>query len=161
MAAYLLAWMVFTGVMFFGIPRSDRALQLVFGSLTMLFFLLGLSHLVALDDEDKGETVEKIAGWVGIVCGLSAIYAGEYSVCCCCCVVFLIVCSPLCFAPLWFSFAGPCCAVLLLIVLPLFVFPFSGFANLNGWPKTWEKPDKNEALLAAENKKDMEMVATH
>ena len=37
MSAYLLMWGIFTGVMFLGTLRLNRALQVVFGTLTILF----------------------------------------------------------------------------------------------------------------------------
>ena len=40
MAAYLAIWGVFTAVMFIGTLRLNHALQVVFGSLAILFFLL-------------------------------------------------------------------------------------------------------------------------
>src|SRR5256885_3773335 len=40
MAAYLAMWGLFTLVMFVGTLRLNRALQVVFGTLTILFFLL-------------------------------------------------------------------------------------------------------------------------
>ena len=40
MSAYLAMWGLFTGVMFLGTLRLNRALQVVFGTLTILFFLL-------------------------------------------------------------------------------------------------------------------------
>jgi succinate-acetate transporter protein len=70
MAAYLFIWGIFTLVMFFGTLKLNRALQFVFGSLTLLFFLL------ALGDATENQTLAHIAGYEGIVCGLSAIYAG-------------------------------------------------------------------------------------
>src|SRR5947209_4252946 len=45
MAAYLAMWGLFTGVMFIGTLRLSRALQVVFGSLTILFFLLAFGDL--------------------------------------------------------------------------------------------------------------------
>jgi uncharacterized protein len=69
MAAYLFMWGLFTGVMFIGTLKLNRALQVVFGTLTILFFLL------ALADETGNASVKQIAGYEGIVCGLSAIYA--------------------------------------------------------------------------------------
>ncbi len=44
MAAYLFMWAVFTGAMFLGTLRMNRALQVVFGSLALLFVLLGLGE---------------------------------------------------------------------------------------------------------------------
>src|SRR5947207_8054787 len=42
MAAYLAMWGLFTAVMFIGTLRLNRALQIVFASLTILFFLLAI-----------------------------------------------------------------------------------------------------------------------
>ncbi len=70
MAAYLSTWGVFTGVMFVGTLRLNRALQVVFGLLTILFFLLAAG--AATGDA----AVTRVAGWEGILCGVSAIYAG-------------------------------------------------------------------------------------
>src|SRR6266404_2672950 len=44
-AAYLVMWGIFTGVMFIGTLRLNRALQFVFGSLTVLFFLLAIGDI--------------------------------------------------------------------------------------------------------------------
>ncbi len=68
MAAYLFIWGLFTMVMFFGTLKISRALQFVFGSLTLLFFLLALSDITG------SSALKQIAGWEGIVCGLSAMY---------------------------------------------------------------------------------------
>jgi len=69
MVAYLVMWGIFTGVMFIGTLKLNRALQVVFGSLTILFFLL------AIGDGTGSVVVTRIAGIEGIFCGLSAIYA--------------------------------------------------------------------------------------
>jgi succinate-acetate transporter protein len=71
MAAYLAIWGIFTAVMFLGTFRLSRALQFVFGSLTILFFLLAYEHFAAVGDGFKHFT-----GYEGIICGLSAIYTG-------------------------------------------------------------------------------------
>ena len=71
MAAYLAMWGLFTGVMFVGTFRLNRALQVVFGTLTILFFLLAYAHFAR-----PGEGFEHFAGYEGIVCGFSAIYTG-------------------------------------------------------------------------------------
>jgi len=68
MAAYLFMWGLFTAVMFFGTLKMNRALQFVFASLTILFFLL------ALADATGNTLLKQIAGYEGVVCGLSAIY---------------------------------------------------------------------------------------
>lgn len=70
MAAYLFMWGLFTFVMFIGTLKLNRALQVVFLTLTILFWLL------AYRDFYGDATVGKIAGYEGIFCGFSAIYAG-------------------------------------------------------------------------------------
>ncbi|MDY0268294.1 acetate uptake transporter [Trichloromonas sp.] len=70
MVAYLTMWGLFTAVLFIGTLKLNRALQFVFGSLTILFFLL------AIGDATENHLIKTIAGWEGIVCGLSAIYTG-------------------------------------------------------------------------------------
>jgi succinate-acetate transporter protein len=70
MALYLMMWGIFTGVMFVGTLKINRALQVVFGSLTILFFLL------ALGDATGSTFIKEFAGWEGIFCGASAIYTG-------------------------------------------------------------------------------------
>ena len=71
MAAYLALWGVFTAVMFLGTFRLNRALQTVFGTLTILFFLLAIGDYTAASAGFKHAT-----GWEGIICGLAAIYTG-------------------------------------------------------------------------------------
>ncbi|RKY22897.1 MAG: hypothetical protein DRP62_07035 [Planctomycetota bacterium] len=69
MVAYLFLWGVFTFVMFIGtLKLKNPALQFVFGSLALLFFLL------ALGDHTGNATIKHIAGYEGIICGLSAMY---------------------------------------------------------------------------------------
>ncbi len=70
LAAYLAVWGLFTLVMFIGTLRLNRALMFVFGSLTVLFFLLAAGH--AFD----APGVLTLAGYEGIICGLSAMYTG-------------------------------------------------------------------------------------
>ena len=69
MGWYLLLWGIFTGFMFIGTLTLNRATQVVFGSLTILFMLL------ALGDFTGNHTITTIAGFEGIFCGLSAIYS--------------------------------------------------------------------------------------
>ena len=66
---YLLLWGIFTLFMFIGTLKHNRATQVVFGSLTILFILL------ALGDFTGNHTITTIAGFEGILCGLSAIYS--------------------------------------------------------------------------------------
>ena len=68
MAAYLVMWGLFTSCMFIGTLKLNRALQFVFGSLAILFFLL------AIGDATGNAAITRIAGIEGIICGLSAIY---------------------------------------------------------------------------------------
>jgi uncharacterized protein len=70
MAAFLGLWGVFTAVMFIGTLKLSRALQFVFASLTVLFFLLVAVKL------GENPALEHFTGYEGIVCGLSAIYTG-------------------------------------------------------------------------------------
>lgn len=70
MVAYLVMWGIFTGCLFLGTLRTSRALQFVFISLTVLFFLL------AAGDATDDAGIKTFAGYEGIVCGLSAIYTG-------------------------------------------------------------------------------------
>jgi succinate-acetate transporter protein len=70
MIAYLVIWGIFTGLLFFGTLRISKALQFVFGSLTILFFLL------ALGDATGNAGLKTFTGYEGIVCGGSAIYTG-------------------------------------------------------------------------------------
>jgi len=69
MGFYLLIWAVFTGGMFIGSLKHNNATKMVFGSLTILFLLL------ALGDFTGSATIKMIAGFEGLVCGLSAIYS--------------------------------------------------------------------------------------
>jgi succinate-acetate transporter protein len=71
MAFYLVCWGLFTGVMFVGTLRLNRALQFVFLSLTILFFLLAYGEVGGVSSGFKHFT-----GYEGIICGLSAMYTG-------------------------------------------------------------------------------------
>ena len=70
MVAYLSIWGLFTFCLFFGTLRLNKALQFVFGSLTILFILL------AVGDATGNTSIKHLAGYEGIICGLSAIYTG-------------------------------------------------------------------------------------
>ena len=71
MAAYLAMWGLFTAVMFLGALRLNRALQVVFGTLTILFFMLSMGDFTGASPGFK-----HLTGYEGIFCGFSAIYAG-------------------------------------------------------------------------------------
>jgi succinate-acetate transporter protein len=62
-------WGLFTFFMFIGTLKISRALQFVFLSLAILFFLLSAG------DFTGSEAITRIAGYEGIICGFSAIYA--------------------------------------------------------------------------------------
>ncbi len=68
MAAYFFMWGLFTFVMFFGTLKTNRTLQFVFMSLAVLFFLLTARELTG------STNLGVIAGYEGIICGLSAVY---------------------------------------------------------------------------------------
>ncbi len=68
MVAYLMMWGAFTAVLFIATLKLNRALQVVFGLTTLLFFLL------ALGDFTESMTIKRIAGYEGVMCGFAAIY---------------------------------------------------------------------------------------
>jgi succinate-acetate transporter protein len=70
MGAYLALWGVFTGILFIATLKINRALQAVFATLTLLFFLL------AMGDITGSAALKTFAGYEGILCGGLAIYAG-------------------------------------------------------------------------------------
>ncbi|MFI5133414.1 MAG: acetate uptake transporter [Chitinophagales bacterium] len=70
MVAYLIMWGIFTGLLFIGTLKISKALQFVFVSLTILFFLL------ALGDITGNASIKTFTGYEGIICGASAIYTG-------------------------------------------------------------------------------------
>ena len=67
-AAYFFMWGLFTFIMFFGTFKTNRVLQFVFLSLAILFFLLTARDITG------NTTIATIAGFEGIICGLSAFY---------------------------------------------------------------------------------------
>jgi uncharacterized protein len=71
-AAYLFMWGLFTLYMFIGTLKATRALQVVFLTLTILFFLLAAGNY--LGAAGAGAGILRIAGYEGILCGFSAIY---------------------------------------------------------------------------------------
>ena len=70
MIAYLVIWGIFTFLLFIGTLKISRALQVVFATLTILFFLL------AVGDATGNAGLKKFTGYEGVFCGLSAIYTG-------------------------------------------------------------------------------------
>ncbi|MCW3984682.1 MAG: acetate uptake transporter [Candidatus Bathyarchaeota archaeon] len=69
MAAYFFMWGLFTLAMFFGTLKKNRAIQFVFGSLFVLFFMLTARELM-------GNPVwfNVVTGIEGVICGASAVY---------------------------------------------------------------------------------------
>ena len=70
MGMYFIMWGIFTSVMFIGTLKGSRKLQVVFFTLSILFFLLAMARFTGSD------ILVKIAGYEGIICGASAIYTG-------------------------------------------------------------------------------------
>ena len=68
MGWYLLLWGILTLFFFIGTFTMSRALQFVFGSLTILFLVLSLSDFTGL----TWLTIS--GGIIGIICGISAFY---------------------------------------------------------------------------------------
>jgi succinate-acetate transporter protein len=72
MTVFLGAWGLFTAYMTIATLKISHALQVVFVTLTILFFLLAWGQ--------HNETVHKIAGWEGIFCAFTALYASAAQV---------------------------------------------------------------------------------
>jgi len=77
--AYFLMWGLFTLAMIFGTLKKNRALQFVFISLTILFFLLAtreglVSGQILTAGDANWNLFTQITGIEGIICGLSAVY---------------------------------------------------------------------------------------
>lgn len=66
---FLAIWGLFTLFMFIWTLKINKALQIVFGSLTVLFALLAIGDFTWIG------LIKTIAGYEWIFCGLSAIYA--------------------------------------------------------------------------------------
>ena len=71
MAAYFFMWGLFTLAMFFGTLKANRALQFVFMSLAILFFLLTTRELLG-----NPQWFNTICGIEGVIVGASAVYLG-------------------------------------------------------------------------------------
>lgn len=69
MGFYLTLWGLFTLAMFICTLRMHKITQFVFGSLLLLFALLAIADFTGI------HVIKTIAGYEGIICGLSAIYA--------------------------------------------------------------------------------------
>ena len=71
---YLFMWGLFTLFMFFATFKFTRVLQLIFFTLTILFFLLAAGAFTG------NASIHTFAGYEGIVCGLIAFYGAMASV---------------------------------------------------------------------------------
>lgn len=69
MGFYLGLWALFTCFMFIGTLKHNMISRVVFGSLTILFFLLSLANFT------ESDAIHTLAGYTGILCGLSALYS--------------------------------------------------------------------------------------
>jgi hypothetical protein len=67
-------WAIFSVIMLIGTLRTNKVMIFVFASLTLLFVLLGLGEFTSNLD------ITHVAGWVGIICGASAIYLARAEV---------------------------------------------------------------------------------
>lgn len=76
MGAYFIMWGIFSFAMFFGTLKANRALQFVFISVTVLFFLLAARDLTGNTALLGNFKIDELAGYEGIICGSSAIYLG-------------------------------------------------------------------------------------
>jgi succinate-acetate transporter protein len=74
MAAYFIMWGIFTFAMFFGTLKANRALQFVFMSLAILFFMLTIRELTGNPVLFGDVTFNTITGIEGVICGFSAVY---------------------------------------------------------------------------------------
>lgn len=68
MGLYLLLWGIYTAFMAVGTKNHSTISKIVFWSLALLFVLLAIGDFTGI------ETITVIAGYVGIICGLSAFY---------------------------------------------------------------------------------------
>ena len=74
MAAYFFMWGLFTFTMFFGTLKANRAIQFVFMSLAILFFLLTIKEMMVAWDLTGIAEINTVLGIEGVICGLSAVY---------------------------------------------------------------------------------------
>ena len=66
---YLISWGIFTAYMFVASLRTTAAIALVFGLLTITFFLLGIGKA------NESEGLVEVGGWTGLLTAVAAWYA--------------------------------------------------------------------------------------
>ncbi len=71
LAWYLLLWGIFTLFMTVGTFKVNRIMQVVFVTLTVLFFLLAICHWAEIK---AGEGLMVVSGIIGLITGFSALY---------------------------------------------------------------------------------------
>lgn len=76
MAMYFIVWGTFTLFMFIGTLKASRGLQVVFGTLVILYALLAIRDLTFSGSPETSALFGTIAGWEGLFCGMSAMYMG-------------------------------------------------------------------------------------
>jgi len=69
MGFYLLLWGIFTTFMFIGTLTHNTITKLVFGSLALLFYVLAIGDFTGII------MITNVAGYIGIVTGLFAMYS--------------------------------------------------------------------------------------
>jgi len=74
LSAYMFVWGLFSLFMFLGTLRLNGSLMFVFGTLVILFFLLSAGF--GWNNHD----LLKFAGYEGVLCGLSAMYASAATI---------------------------------------------------------------------------------
>jgi len=79
LSSYLFLWGIFSLFMFFGTLRLNGALMFVFGTLSILFFLL-CANAPAILGTGGNVDLLKFTGYEGVLCGLGAIYASAANV---------------------------------------------------------------------------------
>lgn len=75
--AYFFMWGLFTLFMFVGTLKKNRAIQMVFGSLVVLFFLLATLQGILVNSSMNTSDLNlftQIIGIEGMICGFSAFY---------------------------------------------------------------------------------------
>ena len=70
MGWYLTVWGIFSFALFFVARRASMALTIVFATVVLLFALLAAANFT------ESHAIHTLAGYVGILCGGSALYTG-------------------------------------------------------------------------------------